>query len=89
LGVPLGFFSFTSSFLQDALDDDVHYIHTLPRLGDVMVAFEILVHYFDKRFNYVFHYSPHFKICNANWPLLIQPYLHIWEALKIKFFWSD
>jgi hypothetical protein len=41
LGVPLGFFSFTSSFLQDALDNDVHYIHALHRLGDVKVAFEI------------------------------------------------
>jgi hypothetical protein len=35
LDVPLGSFSLTSSFLQEALDDDVQHINALPRLGDV------------------------------------------------------
>ncbi len=35
LGVPLGSFSFTSSFLKDALDNGIQHIDAFPMLGDV------------------------------------------------------
>ncbi len=35
LGVPLGSLSFTSFFLQEALDNDVQHMDALPKLEDV------------------------------------------------------
>jgi hypothetical protein len=42
LGVPFGFDYFSLSFLQKALDENVHHVDELLRLGDVHVAFGIL-----------------------------------------------
>jgi hypothetical protein len=41
LGVPLGTLIFTSSFIKDAMLEDVRLF---PRMGDVQVAFGILTH---------------------------------------------
>jgi hypothetical protein len=30
---------FTSSFLQDALDEDVHHVDVLLKLGDIQIVF--------------------------------------------------
>jgi hypothetical protein len=46
LGVPLDSFSFTSSFFQDVLDDDVQHIDAFLRLGDVQMTFGIFIHCF-------------------------------------------
>ncbi len=42
MGFPFGYMLFSSSILQDVLDEDVHHVDVLPRLGDVHVAFKIL-----------------------------------------------
>jgi hypothetical protein len=42
LGVPFGYTSFTSSFLQEVLIEDVWHANVFPRLKDVQVAFGIL-----------------------------------------------
>jgi hypothetical protein len=39
LGVPFGFASFISSFLQDVLNEDVHHVNALSKLKDVQVIF--------------------------------------------------
>ncbi len=49
LGVPLGSFSFTSSFLQDALDNDVHHFNVFSKSRDVQVAFGIFIHCFAQK----------------------------------------
>jgi hypothetical protein len=46
LGVPLESHSFTSSFFQDVLDDDVQHINAFLILGDVQVAFGIFIRCF-------------------------------------------
>jgi hypothetical protein len=35
LGFPFGFVAFSSSFLQDVLDEDVCHVNALSKLGDV------------------------------------------------------
>jgi hypothetical protein len=40
--IPFGFGSFFSYFLLKALDEDVHHVNALPRLGDVHATFGIL-----------------------------------------------
>jgi hypothetical protein len=42
MGVLFGSNSFSSSFLQKALDENVHHVGVLPRLRDVQVTFGIL-----------------------------------------------
>jgi hypothetical protein len=42
MGFRFGFELFFSSILQDALNEDVHHVDVLSRLGDVHVAFGIL-----------------------------------------------
>jgi hypothetical protein len=42
LGVLFGLTSFSSYFMQDALDKNVHHGEGLSKLGDVQVAFRIL-----------------------------------------------
>jgi hypothetical protein len=46
LGVPLGTSSFTSSFIKNALSEDVRHVNLLFRMNDVQVAFGILTHCF-------------------------------------------
>jgi hypothetical protein len=41
LGVSFGFASFSSSFLQDVLNEDVCHVEMLPKLGDVEIVFGI------------------------------------------------
>jgi hypothetical protein len=43
MGILFGFSFFLSSFLQKALNEDVHHANVLLRLEDVQVAFEIIV----------------------------------------------
>ncbi len=42
LEVPLGTLTFTSSFVKDALQEDVQHVDLLFKMGDVQVAFGIL-----------------------------------------------
>jgi hypothetical protein len=42
LGVPFGFDCFSLSFLQKVLNENVHHVDELSRLGDVHVAFGVL-----------------------------------------------
>ncbi len=56
LGVPLGSFSFTSFFFQDAFDNVVQHIDVFFKLGDVQVAFGILTPCFTQRPYYLFHF---------------------------------
>jgi hypothetical protein len=46
LGIPLGISSFTSSFIKDAMLEDVQNVDFLPRMGDVQVAFGIIIQCF-------------------------------------------
>lgn len=39
LDASFGFVFFISSFLQDALDEDVHHVDVLLKLGDVQIIF--------------------------------------------------
>lgn len=80
------FFSFTYSFLQDALTNDVDYIHALPRLGDVKVAFEIFIHCFTQRFYYFLRHPHTPKFLVPASLLWFNLHSHFWEALKVKFF---
>jgi hypothetical protein len=41
LGFPFGYFSFTSPFLQDILNNNVHHIKLLSTLGDIQMIFGI------------------------------------------------
>jgi hypothetical protein len=45
LGVPVGTLTFTSSFIKDALQEDVQHVDLLSIMGDVHVAFGILTHF--------------------------------------------
>jgi hypothetical protein len=47
----LGISSFTSSFIKDAMLEDVW--HVVAKIGDVQVAFGILIHYFMQRPLYI------------------------------------
>jgi hypothetical protein len=49
LGIPFRFISFDLSFLQDTLDEDVHHVDALSRLGDVQLTFEILFQFLPKK----------------------------------------
>jgi len=42
----LGTLTFKSSFTKDVLLKDVQHVNLFPRMGDVQVAFGILIHYF-------------------------------------------
>jgi hypothetical protein len=42
LGVPFGFASFVSSFLQGMSNEDIHHINALSKLKDVQVVFGII-----------------------------------------------
>ncbi len=46
LGVPLGTFIFTSSFIKDAMLENVQHMDLLPIMGDVQITFGILTHCF-------------------------------------------
>jgi len=46
LGIPLKISSFTSSFIKNALLEDVQHDNLFPRMGDVHVTFGIIIHYF-------------------------------------------
>ncbi len=60
LGVPLGSFSITCFFFHDVVNDDVQHIDALLRLGDVQVAFGIVVRCFMQRPYYLPHSFPPF-----------------------------
>jgi hypothetical protein len=49
LGVPFGFASFVSSFLQNMSNEDVHHINALSKLKDVQVVFEIIFQCFTQK----------------------------------------
>jgi hypothetical protein len=49
LGIPFGFASFSSSFIQKALDEDVHHGNALPKLGDILMIFGIFSKCFAQR----------------------------------------
>jgi hypothetical protein len=53
LGVSLGISSFTSSFIKDDLLKDVQHVDLLLRMGDVQVAFGIIIHYFMQQPSYL------------------------------------
>jgi hypothetical protein len=57
-GIPFGFASFASSFLQKVLGKDVQHVDMLPKLGDVKVAFGILFQCFAQRSSFLFHCFP-------------------------------
>lgn len=42
LGAPFGSMLFSSSFLQDVVDEDVRHVYMLLELGDIQVIFRIL-----------------------------------------------
>jgi hypothetical protein len=46
LGVPLGISSITSSFIKDAFLEDVRHVDLFFKMGDVQVAFGMLIHCF-------------------------------------------
>jgi hypothetical protein len=60
LGVPLRTSSFTSSFIKNALLEDVRHVDLLFKMGDVQVAFGILTHYFVQRPSYLLLCTPPF-----------------------------
>jgi hypothetical protein len=57
LKVPLGTSSFTSSFIKDALLEDVWHGNLFPKMGDAHVAFKILTHYFMQQLLYLLRYT--------------------------------
>jgi hypothetical protein len=74
LGIHFGSTSFvSSSFLQAALEKDVHHIEVLPRLGDVQVTFGIFFQCFAQRLSYLLCSFPPFWALDINLWLLIQP----------------
>jgi len=83
LGVPFGFDFFSLSFLQKALDEDVHHVDELSRLGDVHVSF-------GSSFNVLFKSLPIYSIVlpfsqvfKTNLPL------SIWFSQEfLKSFWA-
>jgi hypothetical protein len=79
LGVPFGFSSLFSSFLEVVLDEDVHHVETFPRLGDVEAIFDILSRCFTQRFFYLLCTFPFlFQAFDINLQLLICP---LWGLL--------
>jgi hypothetical protein len=84
LDVPFGSFSFTSFFLQDALADDVHYIHAFLKLGDVKVAFEIFTRCKCFITFFVLPHTP--KVLMPTRLLWVNLHSHFWETLKAMFF---
>ncbi len=46
MGVPLGTSSFISSFIKNAMLEDVWHVDLLLKMGDVQVTFRILIHCF-------------------------------------------
>ncbi len=53
MGVPLGTPSFKSFFIQDTLLKNVRHVDLLPILGDVQVAFGILIHWYVQHPSYL------------------------------------
>jgi hypothetical protein len=58
LGVPLGTSSFTSSFIKDAMLEDVQHVDLFLKMDDVQVAFGILSHCFMQRPSYFLQCTP-------------------------------
>jgi hypothetical protein len=58
LGVPLGTLTFTSSFVKDAIQEDDWHVDLLPKMGDVHVAFRILICCFMQRPSYLLRCTP-------------------------------
>ncbi len=58
LGIPLDISSITSSFIKDAMLEDVWHVDLFIKMGDVQVAFEILTHYFMQQFSYLLWCTP-------------------------------
>jgi hypothetical protein len=53
MGVPLGTSLFTSSFIKDALLEDVQHLDILFRMDDVYVTFGFPTHYFVQQTSYL------------------------------------
>jgi hypothetical protein len=58
LRVPLGTLTFTSSFIKDALLEDIQHVELFPRMGDVQIAFGILIHCFVQHPSYLLWCTP-------------------------------
>jgi len=58
MGVPLSTITFTSSFIKKALHEDVRHVDLLFRMGDVHVAFGILIYYFVQDPSYFLQCTP-------------------------------
>ncbi len=61
MGVPLSTSSFTSSFIKDAMLEDVRHVDLFPKMGDVKVAFGILTHYFMQQPSHLLQCTPPFS----------------------------
>jgi len=61
LGVLLDTLTFTSSFIKDSLQEDAGHVDLLIRMGDVQVAFGILIHCFIQRPSYFLWCTPPFS----------------------------
>lgn len=62
LGVMFGYVSSSSSFLQSALNKDVHHVKALPILRDVQIVFGILSLCFAKKPSYPLYCLLHLSI---------------------------
>ncbi len=58
MGIPLGTSSFTSSFIKDAMLENVRHVDFFLKMGDVQVAFGIITHCFMQWLSYLLHYTP-------------------------------
>jgi len=65
-------------------DDDVQHINALPRLGNVHVAFGVLIHCFAYRCYYFFVFSPIPIFLAATTFLWFNFHFCIWETHKAK-----
>jgi len=70
------------------LDDDVQHIDAFPRLGDVRVAFEILIHCFIKRFYYYFRSFPPLLDFQCYLTLFDSTFIHVFGKLLTPIFFE-
>jgi hypothetical protein len=61
LGILLGISSFTSSFIKNALLEDVRHVDLFVQMGDVHITFVILIHCFMQQPSYLLQSTPPFS----------------------------
>lgn len=85
--IPFGFAcSFTSSFLQAALNKDVWHIKIFPKLGDVHITFDIFSMFHLEVFLFITFFPP-LRAFSIHVRLLIRPFMgSFWEASRPKKF---